>query len=136
MAISMITNAAADYSGLNNSEAVSKAAVQAVSKLPAKGIKEGSTSTLADLSSGHTSDEPQKGAEAKRIKSLMDDTNNRIRGARRRCEYSYHEDVNIVSIKVINSDTQEVIKEIPPDEAIKTLKKIREIAGILVDEKR
>lgn len=136
MAISMITNAAADYSGLNNSEAVSKAAVQAVSKLPAKGIKEGSTSASADLSSGHTSDELQKDAEAKRIRSLMDDTNNRIREARRRCEYSYHEDVNIISIKVINSDTQEVIKEIPPDEAIKTLEKIRELAGILVDEKR
>lgn len=53
-----------------------------------------------------------------------------------RCEYAYHKEVNRVSIKVINADTDEVIREIPPEKALDMLQKMWEMAGILVDEKR
>ena len=53
-----------------------------------------------------------------------------------RCEYSYHKDTNRVSIKVINDDTDEVIREIPPEKSLDMLQKMWEMAGILVDEKR
>lgn len=53
-----------------------------------------------------------------------------------RCEYSYHKKTNRVSIKVINSDTDEVIREIPPEKSLDMLQKMWEMAGILVDEKR
>ena len=53
-----------------------------------------------------------------------------------RCEYSYHKKTNRVSIKVINSDTDEVIREIPPEKSLDMLQKMWELAGILVDEKR
>ncbi len=56
--------------------------------------------------------------------------------AHTRCEYSHHEDTNRVSIKVINSDTDEVIREIPPEKSLDMLQKMWEMAGILVDEKR
>ena len=41
-----------------------------------------------------------------------------------------------MSIKVINDDTDEVIREIPPEKSLKMLQKMWEMAGILVDEKR
>lgn len=53
-----------------------------------------------------------------------------------RCEYSYHKEKNRVSIKVINEDTDEVIREIPPEKSLDMLQKMWEMAGILVDEKR
>lgn len=53
-----------------------------------------------------------------------------------RCEYSYHKKTNRVSIKVINSDTDEVLREIPPEKSLDMLQKMWEMAGILVDEKR
>lgn len=53
-----------------------------------------------------------------------------------RCEYSYHKETNRVSIKVINEDTDEVIREIPPEKSLDMLQKMWEMAGILVDEKR
>lgn len=53
-----------------------------------------------------------------------------------RCEYSYHKKTNRVSIKVINADTDEVIREIPPEKSLDMLQKMWEMAGILVDEKR
>ena len=53
-----------------------------------------------------------------------------------RCEYSYHKKTNRVSIKVINADTDEVIREIPPEKSLDMLQKMWEMAGILVDERR
>ena len=53
-----------------------------------------------------------------------------------RCEYSYHKETNRVSIKVLNADTDEVIREIPPEKSLDMLQKMWEMAGILVDEKR
>lgn len=53
-----------------------------------------------------------------------------------RCEYAYHKKTNRVSIKVINADTDEVIREIPPEKSLDMLQKMWEMAGILVDEKR
>lgn len=54
---------------------------------------------------------------------------------RTRCEYSYHEETNRVSIKVFNADTDEVIREIPPEKSLDMLQKMWEMAGILIDEK-
>jgi len=136
LAISTITNAAVDYSDVNKVETTSKAAVQAINTVTSTSTRDGYDATSTELSKNSTGDDRQSEANAKRIKSLVDGTNNIIKEARRRCEYSYHDEVNRVSIKVINSETQEVIKEIPPEESFKTLQKIWEAAGILVDEKR
>ena len=53
-----------------------------------------------------------------------------------RCEYYYHKKTNRVSIKVIDRDTDEVIREIPPEKSLDMLQKMWELAGMLVDEKR
>lgn len=55
---------------------------------------------------------------------------------RTRCEYSYHKETNRVSIKVFDADTDEVIREIPPEKSLDMLQKMWEMAGILVDERR
>jgi len=52
------------------------------------------------------------------------------------CQFQYHEDTNRVSIKVIDKDTEEVIREIPSEEALELIQRMWEMAGILVDEKR
>ena len=53
-----------------------------------------------------------------------------------RCEYSYHKETKRVSIKVIDKNTDKVIREIPPEKSLDMLQKMWEMAGILVDEKR
>ena len=55
---------------------------------------------------------------------------------RTRCEYSYHQETNRVSIKVFDADTDEVIREIPPEKSLDMLQKMWELAGLIVDEKR
>lgn len=53
-----------------------------------------------------------------------------------RCEFSYHEATKRVSIKVLDDDTGDVIREIPPEKSLEMVEKMWELAGILVDEKR
>lgn len=74
--------------------------------------------------------------ESRRIKSAVDHANTTMKHAKTKCEFSYHEETKRVSIKVIDEDTEEVIKEIPPEETLEMIAKMWELAGILVDEKR
>lgn len=75
----------------------------------------------------HTPSEATLNEAVKRANLKMEHT---------RCEYSYHKRTNRVSIKVIDRDTDEVIREIPPEKSLDMLQKMWELAGILVDEKR
>lgn len=82
-------------------------------------------------------DQKQNSATDKQIKDAVSRANSRIRtNHKTSCEFSYHEETKSISIKVIDDDTSEVIREIPPKETLDMLAKMWELAGILVDEKR
>lgn len=71
-----------------------------------------------------------------KIKDAVDKVNEKIVPNKTRCEFAYHEDTNRISIKVIDQETEETIKEIPAEETLDMLSKIWELAGLLVDERR
>ena len=50
--------------------------------------------------------------------------------------FGIHEATNRVTIKIVDKDTKEVIKELPPEKTLDMIAKVWELAGILVDEKR
>lgn len=50
--------------------------------------------------------------------------------------FGFHDDTNRVTIKIVDKDTKEVIKELPPEKTLDMIAKVWEIAGMLVDEKR
>lgn len=73
--------------------------------------------------------------EYSQLKNAIDAANNKLRFVQTRCEFKYYEDINRAAIKVIDKETDEVIREIPPEETIKLVQKLWELAGIIVDEK-
>ena len=50
--------------------------------------------------------------------------------------FGFHDKTNRVTIKIIDKETKEVIKELPPEKTLDLIAKAWELAGILVDEKR
>lgn len=50
--------------------------------------------------------------------------------------YGFHDDTNRVTIKIVDKDTKEVIKELPPEKTLDMIARVWELAGLLVDEKR
>lgn len=50
--------------------------------------------------------------------------------------YGIHDGTNRVTIKIVDKQTKEVIKELPPEKTLDMITKVWEMAGMLVDEKR
>ena len=74
-----------------------------------------------------------------KIKAAVDDLNKTVKQAspmhHTQLSFKYHEDTNRISITVTDSDTDEVIREIPPEKTLDMLAKAWEMAGLLVDER-
>ncbi|MDE6915806.1 MAG: flagellar protein FlaG [Lachnospiraceae bacterium] len=50
-------------------------------------------------------------------------------------KFGVHEKTNRIIIKLVDRDTQEVIKEFPPEKTLDLLAKRMELAGVLVDQR-
>ena len=50
--------------------------------------------------------------------------------------YGIHEGTNRITIKIVDKETKETIKELPPEQTLDMIAKVWELAGMLVDEKR
>jgi len=50
--------------------------------------------------------------------------------------FGIHEGTNRVTIKIVDKQSKEVIKELPAEKTLDMIAKVWEMAGILVDEKR
>ncbi|RAV17444.1 flagellar biosynthesis protein FlaG [Paenibacillus contaminans] len=59
-----------------------------------------------------------------------------MQGASTQLQFSVHEKTKQIMVKVLNSDTGQVIREIPPEKNLDFVAKLWEMAGILVDERR
>jgi flagellar protein FlaG len=51
-------------------------------------------------------------------------------------EFTVHDKTKIISVKVKDADTGEVIREIPPEKTLDFVAKLWQMAGMLIDEKR
>lgn len=49
--------------------------------------------------------------------------------------FGIHDETNRVTIKIVDKETKEVLKEIPPEETLDMIAKVWELAGLMVDEK-
>lgn len=58
-----------------------------------------------------------------------------LQGPETTLEISIHEKTHDIMVKVMNKNTGELIREIPPEKTLDLVAKMMEIAGILVDEK-
>ncbi|HOO72135.1 MAG TPA: flagellar protein FlaG [Spirochaetota bacterium] len=70
------------------------------------------------------------------IYEAVEKLNSAMSDFRERISFSYHEKTNRIIVKVIDSATNEVVREIPPKDLIKLLEHIKEYMGMFVDESR
>lgn len=49
--------------------------------------------------------------------------------------FGIHEGTNRVTIKIVDKETKDIVKEYPPEETLDMIQKVWEMAGIVVDEK-
>ncbi|MBR3723115.1 MAG: flagellar protein FlaG [Selenomonadaceae bacterium] len=72
-------------------------------------------------------DEGSVSTITKELNELMDKINCDI-------SFKYHKDVDMMSVSMVDKKTDEVIKELPPEEMIENIKKAREWIGAFLDK--
>lgn len=73
-------------------------------------------------------------ASPEQIRKAVEQLNKNMRHSE--AVFGIHEKTNRVTIKIVDKETKEVIREVPPEKTLDMIAKVWEIAGILVDEKR
>lgn len=73
-----------------------------------------------------------KAAEA--IKKAVDEINKQ--NVNKTVQFGIHEQTGRMTIKILNKETKEVVKEFPAEKTLDLIAKAWEMAGIMVDEKR
>ena len=84
---------------------------------------------------GYESREQNKGQVSNEaVKKAVENLNKNLNHSE--AVFGIHEATNRVTIKIVDKNTKEVIKELPPEKTLDMISKVWEIAGLLVDEKR
>lgn len=71
------------------------------------------------------------------LQNAIEKVNKALQGIETKLEYSVHQKTGDILVKVINQETNEVMREIPPEKFIDLVIKLQELsAGLIIDEKR
>ncbi|MDG0794572.1 flagellar protein FlaG [Cohnella ginsengisoli] len=93
-----------------------------------------SVTTVEALQKASLSGEHVTAGDEQVIKKL-DKILTALQGPNTSLEMSMHKETKTVVIKVMNKETGELIREIPPEKTLDLVAKFMEINGILIDEK-
>lgn len=126
MAIQAVNNSGT-YTG-TNVNTTSQAAPTASSE------KASTTNTSVDTLGNKAGKNGQ--ASEQMMKEAVGEANNKLKLNNRHCQFTYEKDINRVSVKLIDEETGEVIREIPSEETLDMIRRLKEMTGLLVDEQR
>ncbi|HRY55123.1 MAG TPA: flagellar protein FlaG [Spirochaetia bacterium] len=104
-----------------------------VSSISSLATAEGARQAAAALTAAGPKARPA-GREAADLGSVMADLQRVSATFNRRLSFSMNEKLGQVVVKVIDADTDKVVKEIPPEELQHVYERIREVIGLLLDE--
>jgi len=68
------------------------------------------------------------------MQQMMKDLNELMSRINCNLEFSYHKEVNVMSVKMIDKATNEVIKELPPEEMIDNMIQAKDWIGAFLDK--
>ena len=105
-----------------------------VSAYDATTVKVAETEKQDSQSGQENSYSNQQQANNEKIRKAVEQLNKNM--SHSEAVFGFHDATNRVTIKIIDKDTKEVIKELPPEKTLHMIAKVWEMAGILVDEKR
>lgn len=67
------------------------------------------------------------------VKKAVEDLNKRMKNTS--CEFGIHDGTNRVTIKIVDKESKNVIKEFPAEETLDMIEKAWELAGLMVDKR-
>lgn len=74
--------------------------------------------------------------QEKLIMESIETANQKILGPEKEFEFAIHKETKQIMVKIIDKNTKEILREIPPEKVLDAVARMCEIAGIFMDEKR
>ena len=139
MAIEAIKGAAMTYQGSSSSadvraEALHKVEVAETAQVSDNIAKETMAMNTKEVSADGGGNPANPQAEESAIKKAVEEINKKAKNSS--AVFGIHEGTNRVTIKLVDKQTKEVIKELPPEKTLDMISRVWEMAGLMVDEKR
>lgn len=142
MAIEGVNTAGMAYQGSSQKSAVDAngnvdaGSTHTISNVDSSAIKDsGSIKPKQELSidDGKDAAENKLQSPTEALKKAVEEINKKATSSE--AIFGIHDATNRVTIKIVDKDTREVIKEYPPEKTLDMIAKVWELAGLLVDEK-
>ena len=143
MAIEAIKGAGMTFQGSSSSAAMkaesaprveSASNVTASDAIASKTVEISTKGTDADGGGSGGAGYEQQMPTNEQLKKAVEEINKKANNAS--AVFGVHEDTNRITIKIIDKESKEVIKEFPPEKTLDMIAKVWEMAGLMVDEKR
>jgi flagellar protein FlaG len=134
MGIETIKGAATAYQGSVQTADVSENRSEVEQTAEAQNTSEPVAASTTAVDSDSDAQPQGQSYQKAQIKKAIEDINKKATSSE--AIFGIHEATNRVTIKIVDKETKEVIKELPPEKTLDMIAKIWEMAGILVDEKR
>lgn len=141
MGIEAIKGAGMSYQASTSAPEVKAQAAQRVEAAEAPQVSEVIARDTMAMNTKQTSGEgaggqgaPNSQAQNEQLKKAVEDINKKANNST--AVFGIHEETNRVTIKIVDKQTKEVIKEFPPEQTLDMIAKVWEMAGLMVDEKR
>ena len=140
MGIEAIKGAGMSYQASVSAPEVKAEAAHKVEVAEAPQVSENIAKDTMAMNTKETSGEGAGGgqgnaeAQAAQIKRAVEEINKKANNSE--AVWGVHEDTNRVTIKIVDKQTKEIIKEFPPDKTLDMIARVWEMAGLMVDERR
>lgn len=100
-----------------------------------RNIRDGEKAISSDVGNRQLRGHEERKYSEEEIIGAIESANEKFVAYDRRFEFSIHEKTKEIMVKVIDVNTDQVIREIPPEKILDMVAAIWEAAGIFVDEK-
>jgi flagellar protein FlaG len=71
----------------------------------------------------------------KELQKIVEELNKALNPLNSSLKFKFNDKIDFLTVKVVDTKTNETIREFPPKEALKLMEKMREIVGMLFDKK-
>lgn len=101
--------------------------------LQSRQIQKADTLQMSEVADDSKAGDEKQTGDHEKIKRAIEKMNAQLPNSE--VKFGIHEKTDRVTIKLVDKDTKEVIKEFPPEKTLDMIAKCMELAGVLVDEK-
>lgn len=126
--------------GVQGDMAIQSAKISTISKVDVPKV-EVQKATVAELAikkpviQSQSSEEQKDGISKGKLQEAVDSINEFLYTQQKTSKFVFHEGLDKYYVKLVDAETDEVIKEIPPEQLLNAFYEMKKLAGMIVDEK-